>query len=253
MKNHVYKFLKRIVYILSLSAACILFFYLIQSGNSNINAAIIPTDDQAISQKLTFRVQTDFALRNLNSKFCWFHPRVAAIPGYGQNGMPAVIMTIQKHLVVSDFYSGMYYMRTDDLGKTWTGPVEIPELAWQYEADGTTVSVADVTPAWHKKTGKLIAIGIKVRYSKEGKQLLDKSRSHDAAYAVFDPETKNGPHGKWLRMCLSQTQNFILLIRVASSGWLSPMARSFFPSISVVPGQMNHPSQFLSARLMALL
>jgi len=134
-----------------------------------------------------FRVQTDVALRELSTKYCWFHPRAAAIPGYGINGNPAVIMTIQKHLVVSDFYSGMYYMRTDDLGKTWTGPVEIPELAWQYEPDGTIISVADVTPGWHKKTGKLIAIGIKVRYSKEGKQLLDKPRSHDAAYAVYDP------------------------------------------------------------------
>lgn len=141
------------------------------------------------SKHLKFRVQTDVAHQELNTKFCWFHPRVAAIPGYGQNGMPAVIMTIQKDLVVSDFYSGLYYMRTNDLGKTWTGPVEIPELVWQYEPDGTTVSVADVTPGWHKSTGKLIAIGIKVRYSKEGKQLLDKPRSHDAAYAVFDPET----------------------------------------------------------------
>src|SRR5690606_5268454 len=116
-------------------------------------------------------------------------PRAAAIPGFGEAGKPAVIMTIQKHLVVSDFYSGMYYMRSLDLGKSWEGPMEIPELAWQYEADGTTVSVADVTPGWHEKSAKLLAIGIKVRYSKEGKQLLDKPRSHDAAYAVYDPET----------------------------------------------------------------
>ena len=48
------------------------------------------------------------------------------MPDFGLNGNPAVIMTIQKHLMIDDFYSGMYYMRTDDLGKTWTGPVEIP-------------------------------------------------------------------------------------------------------------------------------
>ena len=138
---------------------------------------------------LNFQVRTESVHQELSSKFCWFHPRAAAIPGYGDNGMPAVIMTIQKHLVVSDFYSGLYYMRTNDLGKSWTEPDEIPELSWQFEDDGTTVSVADVTPGWHEPTGKLIAIGIKVRYSKAGKQLLDKPRSHDAAYAVFDPET----------------------------------------------------------------
>lgn len=140
-------------------------------------------------EQLQFRVQTDVAHQELNKNSSWFHPRAAAIPGFGKNGNPAVIMTIQKHLNVSDYYSGMYYMRTDDLGKTWSGPVEIPELKWQYESDGTTVSVADVTPGWHEKTGKLIAIGIKVRYSKQGKQLLDKPRSHDAAYAIFDPVT----------------------------------------------------------------
>lgn len=140
-------------------------------------------------KQLQFRVQTDVAHQELNKNSSWFHPRAAAIPGFGKGGNPAVIMTIQKHLNVSDYYSGMYYMRTDDLGKTWSGPVEIPELKWQYESDGTTVSVADVTPGWHEKTGKLIAIGIKVRYSKQGKQLLDKPRSHDAAYAIFDPVT----------------------------------------------------------------
>jgi len=159
------------------------------SNNESLNEAGF-TINKVNSGDVTFKVQTDHALRELHTDFCWFHPRAAAIPGYGKKGMPAVIMTIQKHLVVSDFYSGMYYMRTDDLGKTWTGPVEIPELVWQYESDGTIVSVADVTPGWHEASGKLIAIGIKVRYSTAGKQLLDKPRSHDAAYTVFDPETQ---------------------------------------------------------------
>lgn len=194
-----YYFNKRLIlYICILSAAIIIFsgFY---------------RQPAIKSRPLQFRVQTDVAHQELSTKFCWFHPRVAAIPGYGQNGMPAVIMTIQKHLVVSDFYSGMYYMRTDDLGKTWTGPVEIPELGWQYEADGTIVSVADVTPGWHKPTGKLIAIGIKVRYSKEGKQLLDKSRSHDAAYAVFDPETKKWTPWKMLANVPEPDSKFYLV------------------------------------------
>lgn len=150
---------------------------------------------QDFFQNLNFRVKSDFALQQLNKNFCWFHPRAAAIPGFGQNGNPAVIMTIQKHLMIDDFYSGMYYMRTNDLGKTWTGPLAIPELTWKYEADSTIVSVTDVTPGWHNSTGKLVAIGIMVRYTKEGKQLLDKSRSHDAVYTVFNP--KSGEWSPW--------------------------------------------------------
>ena len=121
------------------------------------------TIGQDISSRSKFQVKSDFALRQLNKNFCWFHPRVAALPGFGKNGKPAVIMTIQKHLMIDDFFSGMYYMRTDDLGKTWKGPIEIPELSWEYEADSTIVSVADVTPVWHSNTGKMIAIGIMVR------------------------------------------------------------------------------------------
>lgn len=119
-------------------------------------------------------------------------------------------MTIQKHLKVSDYYSGLYYMRTDDLGKTWSGPDEIPELKWQYEPDGTTVSVADVTPGWHHQTGKLIAIGIKVRYSKEGKQLFDKPRSHDAAYTVFDPSSNSWTSWKMINVPDSASKFFLV-------------------------------------------
>ncbi len=41
------------------------------------------------SKQLQFGVQTDVAYQELNKKFCWFHPRAAAIPGFGKNGKPA--------------------------------------------------------------------------------------------------------------------------------------------------------------------
>lgn len=136
-----------------------------------------------------FQVSAEAALQELHPEFCWFHPRVAAMPGYGKEGQPAVIMTIQKHLVVSDFYSGMCFMRTDDLGKTWSGPTAIPSLDWRKIENGETISVCDATPLWHKHSGKLVVIGVKLRYSAEGHQLLDKPRSHECAYAVYDPKT----------------------------------------------------------------
>ncbi len=146
------------------------------------------------AEPVAFQVEATVALQELNPKFCWFHPRAAAIPGLGRDGRPAVIMTIQKHLIADDHYSGLYVMRTDDLGKTWFGPTEIPELAWRKEPgnDQIDLSVADVTPGWHAKTRKLIAIGIQVRYSAAGVALLDKPRSYDFAYTVFDPAA-----GKW--------------------------------------------------------
>lgn len=158
---------------------------------------------------LKFDVEPQVVHQELNPGFCWFHPRVAAIPGFGQGNHPAVIMTIQKHLAADDHYSGLWYLRSNDLGKTWTKPIEIPELAWGSEPDNVTISVADVTPGWHAKSGKLIAIGIKVRYSASGAQLLDKPRSHECAYAIFDPKTNKWSNWKMLAMPDSDTKFFL--------------------------------------------
>ena len=48
---------------------------------------------------LPFDVKAEVVHKELSPEFCWFHPRVAAIPGAGKDGRPAVVMTIQKHLV----------------------------------------------------------------------------------------------------------------------------------------------------------
>ncbi|MCL4694345.1 MAG: hypothetical protein KJ060_17780, partial [Candidatus Hydrogenedentes bacterium] len=149
-------------------------------------AVFLTTFASAQDGPVDYGIDVQTVVTHDDHDWLWFHPRAAAIPGYGENGNPAVVMTIQKHLGKSDHYSGLSILRTDNLGKTWTGPTAIPELdAWE-ESDGIVCAVADVTPAWHAPTGKLIAIGIKVRYD-DGDQVYDKPRSHDAAYAVYDP------------------------------------------------------------------
>jgi len=159
---------------------------------------------------IPFKVQTDVVLKELNKEFCWFHPRATAIPGLGQEGGPAVILTIQKHLIADDFYSGLSFMRTDDLGKTWTTPDPRPELDWMKQANGQTISVADVTPGWHAGTKRLIAIGTKVRYSPTATQLLDEPRSQECAYAVFDPATDKWTKWKFLKVPESDTKFYTL-------------------------------------------
>ena len=147
--------------------------------------------DEPQAPPLDFEIKLETIHEHNDGKFLWFHPRAAAIPGYGKNGTPAVLMTLQKHLHVSDYYSGISVMRTDDLGQSWHGPTAIPELDWVREEGGIAVAVADVTPGWHAPSGKLIAIGAQVRYSSQGEQLEDKARSNQTAYALFDPH-KNG-------------------------------------------------------------
>ncbi len=137
-------------------------------------------------------IRLDVVKQETSPEFCWFHPRVAAIPGAGRNGRPSVILTLQKHLRASDHYSGLYTMRSDDLGATWTGPTEIAELAWVREPGGVVQAVCDVTPGWHAPTRTVLAIGVRVRYGQRGEQLTEQPRSTQTAYAVFDP-----PTGRW--------------------------------------------------------
>lgn len=170
---------------------------------------IVSRTERSGGDPVAFDVKLDVVHRELSSKFCWFHPRVAAIPGAGERGAPAVVMTLQKHLTASDHYSGMYLMRTDDLGKTWTGPTAVPELDWRKESDDVTIAVCDITPGWHAPTGKLLAIGIKLRYGKNGEQLEDKPRSLECAYAAYDPKTNRWT--TWQMLDMPDTDKFFLV------------------------------------------
>ncbi len=166
---------------------------------------------------LDFEIKLEAIHEHNDGKFLWFHPRAAAIPSYGKDGAPAVIMTLQKHLHVSDYYSGISVMRTDDLGKTWSGPTAIPELDWVREPSGIAVAVADVTPGWHAPSGKLIAIGAQVRYSPKGEQLEDKARSNQTSYALFDPKQNRWTKWRVLEMPEGTKFNFA---RSACAQWI---------------------------------
>lgn len=168
--------------------------------------------------ELPFRAQADTVFSELNATSCWFHPRVAAMPTFGKDGEPAVVMTIQKHLGVSDHYSGMYYLRTNDLGKTWTGPTEIPELASHPGANNETIAACDVTPGWLSHSQKLLAIGVKLRYSQKGDQLVDQPRSHECAYATYDPKTNKWT--AWKMLAMPQTDGKFFLVTPGCVQWL---------------------------------
>lgn len=168
-------------------------------------------------EPLRFTVKLDTILEHDDGKFLWFHPRVAVVPNAIPEGNPTTLLTLQKHLRTSDYYSGLYFMRSDDLGKTWTKPELPPELDWRKESDEVDIAVGDVTPCWHAPTGKVIAIGAEVRYSKKGKQLADKPRSHQTAYAVYDPKTGKWTQWKRLEMPAGEKFNFA---RSACAQWL---------------------------------
>ena len=157
-----------------------------------------------------FSVTVETVLKHDDGKFLWFHPRATAVPG-------GAMMTLQQHLKVSDYYSGLHVLTRTGLGGAWRGPVLPPELDWQRQPDGVTVSVADVTPGFHAPTGKVIALGCQVRYGPAGQQLEDIRRAHQTVYAVHD--VKSGGWTPWQRLELPAAEEFNFA-RNACSQWL---------------------------------
>ena len=141
-----------------------------------------------LSESLDYKVNLEVVTKHWDGEFNWTQARVAAIPGMGNDGQPRLIMTMQKWFVEhSDYYSGLYTMKSDDMGATWTGPEEQPALGWRRGDNNIIIGICDFTPGWHEKEGKLLAIGHTVYYFEGGK--LMKTRPRATAYAVYDPET----------------------------------------------------------------
>lgn len=153
----------------------------------------------AAGEPVRCEVRLDAVMSHDDGAFLWYHPRPAAIPG-GPDEPPTVVLTLQKHLVADDHYSGLYTMTSRDLGRTWSQPFAPTELDWRRDDSGATVAVCDVTPGWHAQTRRLLAIGAKVRYTPDGRQLLDRPKSNQPAYASYDPRSDRWSEWRWLEL-----------------------------------------------------
>ncbi len=165
---------------------------------------------------LDYTVKLETVMKHDAGDFLWFHPRVTAIPGRDQRP-PSILMTVQRHLKISDYYSGLYFLTRTGVDGPWEAPILTPELDWQQQANGVTVSVADVTPGYHAPTGRALAIGCRVRYSPAGQQLEDVPRAHQTVYAVYDPGTHRWTPWQLLELPADASFNFA---RNACSQWL---------------------------------
>lgn len=136
-------------------------------------------------ESLDFRIRVDTLSSGFDRKTCWVHPRAGAIPG----DPPIVVLTMQKLLLSgSDVFFALNEMRTDDLGKTWSGPVEHAKtLGRRQEDGGVVVATCDFTPRWHAKSGKLLGTGQTVRY--RGDRVMS-VRRREVSYSVYDPEKR---------------------------------------------------------------
>jgi len=123
--------------------------------------------------------------RGFDGRYCWVHARAGAIPGRA----PRVVLTMQKLLLTgSDVFYALNEMRTDDGGRRWSGPVEHATLGRRQEDGGVVAVVCDFTPAWHRKSGKLLGTGHVARYI--GDKLMPAPRPRQTAYSVYSEKAR---------------------------------------------------------------
>ena len=160
------------------------------------------------SGSLPFRLSRHVPTRLFDGERCWCHPRAGIVPGAGKDGLPRVVMTMNTmHLEGSDVFKGMYGLRTDDLGKTWTEPREIDALAPRNETlDGQKrpVAVSDFWPGWHAATKTLLGTGHTVVYTPDWK--VTRPRPRHTSYSVYD--AGNDRWSDWRKLAMPEEEKF---------------------------------------------
>ena len=150
----------------------------------------------------------------IDTGFVWTQARAAYIPGDDF----AVMTMSPRYSKGSDVYLDLYEAYSEDRGKTWTDPVIIPELKLHEIGGGYWRSMSDMTPQWHRKSGKVLNIGKSFFYT--DKSHPDRSR-REVAYAVLDPGTKKWSN--YLKLDLPMYDHDSLLMSAPVAGcvqWL---------------------------------
>ena len=150
------------------------------NGGSNVPMR----EGQTAALSPAFDIKLETISSGFDKKTCWVHPRAGII-----GGTPSVVLTMQKlTLTGSDVFGPLNEMRTDDLGKTWSKPVEhASTLGRRQEPDGVQVGVCDFWPKWHAKSGKLLGIGHSVRYKDEA---LVRAPARQTGFSSYDPQAR---------------------------------------------------------------
>ncbi len=135
-----------------------------------------------------FGIQLDSIQSGFDGETCWVHARAGAIPGAGDSGGPAVVVTTQKLLLSgSDVFYTIHDTRSADMGQSWSELAPHPGLGRWSEPDGVEAAVCDFTPQWHAATGKLLGTGHVARYSENA---IMHVRPNQPSYSVYDADAR---------------------------------------------------------------
>lgn len=175
----------------------------------DIVRGVPPTSDRtADNNPFSWRLSRDVATRGYDGKRCWCHPRAGIVPGAGKDGLPRVVMTMNTLDVSgSDVFKAVYGLESDDLGKNWSEPCELPNLAIRHETiTGVKrpVALSDFWPHWHSKSKTLLGTGHTVVYTPKWK--VTQPRPRHTSFSIYDPVTSQW--GEWQKLKMAEDAKF---------------------------------------------
>ena len=180
----------------------------------------------------------DIELQTISSgydrKTCWVHPRPGLVPA---DPFKVVVTMTQMSLAQgkSDVYYSLFEMRTDDGGKTWSGPVEHADtLGRRTLEDGTEEAICDFWPMWHAKTGVLLGTGHSAIYVSETDDHPERLPERSTAYSVYDPESRTWM--PWKRLQMPDDEKFWNEGAGSTQRLDLPNGEILLPTYFVVPG-----------------
>jgi hypothetical protein len=181
--------------------------FLKKLGFGGISYLLLPSCLQ-FGKNAVYQLSLDVATKLFDGEKCWSHPRAGIVPGFGNDGLPRVVMTMNSlDLAGSDVFRGMFGLETNDLGNTWTEPVELKTLKPRFEIiEGVErpVAVSDFWPCWHRDSKKLLGTGHTVVYTTDWK--VTNPRPRHTSYSVYHTET--GIWSDWKKLQMPAGEKF---------------------------------------------
>ena len=142
------------------------------------------------------KIKTDFS-----GKTCFTHAR-AVILDNGFGIMPSQPLRLSG----CDIFYGMHVSKTYDGGKSWTPLTPSKTLVRTDLGGGYEMVLCDATPMYHKKTGKILLIGVSALYLND--DLAPEPRRGYTVYSVYDESTGDFKTPKRLLSPILESDDF---------------------------------------------
>lgn len=119
----------------------------------------------------------------------WFSTRCCLIP---VRPAPTALM-LMAEITGSDYFGPVMQTESTDWGKSWSGPTPVPGLGRRElnDGQGTQITVCDMVPEWHAKTGTVLAMGHDVYY--RSRKLIKPQPPRKSVYLVRKADGSWGP------------------------------------------------------------